>query len=377
MQIDPFLLERYFAEYEFKVRHLLSPSDCESLSLQELLGMADPQVRQLWDELRLGYTESTGHPLLRAEIGRTYSATPTENILVAVPEEAIYIVMNTLLKKGDQVIILTPAYQSLYQIALSLGCQVRPWRIERFNGAWHLDLDWLVSNLNDNTRLLVINLPHNPTGLLPDRAEFQAIIDLVSRHGVYLFCDEMYRGLEYAPAQRLPAACDAYERGVSLSGLSKTYALPGLRVGWLASQDVSLTQSFLALKDYLTICNSAPSELLGLIALRAQEAIIERNLGIIQKNVAAAAQFFHQHPALFEWLPPRAGSIAFPRWTGPGTVDAFCQSALDQLGVMIAPGKMFEMEVAGERQSEHLRVGLGRLGFEDALAQLQDHPLLK
>lgn len=363
--LQPFKLERYFAEYEFKVRYLLSPSDCESLAMGELLALAGPASRARWDELRLGYTEAQGHPELRQEIARLYPNLSAEQILLVTPEEGIFIFMHAYLRPGDEVIVISPAYQSLLEIARSLGCRVREWRVQPEAGGWRLDLDWLEQALSDQTRLLVVNFPHNPTGYLPAQDEWQAILNLARRHGVTVFSDEMYRGLEYQPGDRLPSAADSYEQAITLSGLSKTYALPGLRVGWLALQDRVLLEKLWGIKDYTTICASAPAEILGLIALENGPALIERSLGIVRQNLRTAESFFGGRPEQFEWLAPRAGSVAFPRWIGPGQVEAFCQAALDQAGVMIAPGSLFDYP------GDHFRVGLGRLYFCEALAQLE------
>ena len=141
MSIAPFKLERYFALYEFKVKYLLSPSDCESLSMAELLQMAAPATLELWQDLLLGYTESQGHPLLRDEIAKLYRHIPPENVLIAAPEEAIFIAMQTLLRPGDQVVALAPAYQSLHEIARSIGCEVTGWMVEPgIDNTWHLDI---------------------------------------------------------------------------------------------------------------------------------------------------------------------------------------------------------------------------------------------
>ena len=363
MEIQPFKLERYFAQYEFKVRFLLSPSDCESLGLSELLEMADAECRALWEDLHLSYTESLGHPKLRAEITRLYETVIQEQVLVAVPEEIIFLLMNSLLQPGDEVITLYPAYQSLYEIARSLGCKTLPWNINPSPKGWQLDLDWLSDHINPHTRLVVVNFPHNPTGFLPTSDELQTIVNLTARHGVHLFCDEMYRGLEYNPARRIPSAVDLYERASVLGGLSKTYALPGLRIGWLATKDANLFLSIHHLKDYTTICHSAPSEILGIITLRNGVAIIQRSLDIIRTNLGAAETFFSKYPNLFEWLPPQAGSIAFPRYLGPGSVENLCQNALEQQGVMIVPGSLFDYP------GNYFRVGLGRKNFNQALNQ--------
>lgn len=364
--LNPFKLERYFAQYEFKAPYLLSASDCESLALAELLSLADPEGKALWEGLSLGYTESAGHPLLRAEIARLYSDIPPEQVLVLAPEEGIFIAMHTLLQPGDEVIAVSPAYQSLHEVALSLGCRLLPWEYHPAETGWRLDLDELAGAVTPRTRLLVINFPHNPTGALPGRADLEAILALAGRYGVYVFSDEMYRLLEHDPAQRLPPVCDLYERGISLAGMSKGFALPGLRIGWLASQAPGLLERWTTFKDYTTICSSAPSEILALIGLRARAAILDRNLGIIHANLRHAAEFFGRYPRLFRWLPSQAGSVAFPAWTGPGTVEAFCRAVLDQAGVMIVPGEMFA------RPGQHFRVGLGRRNFPAALHRVDE-----
>lgn len=365
MKIPSFKLERYFAQYEFKVQHLLSPSDCESLALSELLEMADDESRSLWENLRLSYTESEGHPQLRQEIARLYANIQPDQALAAAPEEGIFLLMQTLLIPGDQVIALAPAYQSLSEIARAIGCEVIPWQVRLDASGWQIDLDWLKKNISARTRLVVINFPHNPTGYLPTLDEYNQLIDIVRQNGVALFSDEMYRGLEFGNRTRLPAAADVYEHAVSLSGLSKSYALPGLRIGWLVAQDRAILENALALKDYTTICLSAPSEILGIIALQNSTRIIDRNLAIIRANIAAAEAFFARHSNLLDWLAPRAGSTAFPRWHGPGSVEEFCQAALDRLGVMIVPGSLFD------DPGNHFRVGLGRVGFSEALDSLE------
>ena len=176
--MQPFKLERYFAEYEFSAPYLISASDCESLSLRDLLALADPDTRRLWDELSLGYTESPGHPRLRQAIAELYTAAGPDDVLVAAPEEAIFIYMQTLLSAGDEVVAIAPAYQSLYEVARSLGCRVLSWQLSLTDAGWQVDLDRLESLLNDRTRLLVLNFPHNPTGCLPAPAEFEGILAL-------------------------------------------------------------------------------------------------------------------------------------------------------------------------------------------------------
>ena len=361
MQISPFKLERYFAAYEFSVNYLLSASDCESLGMQELLGMADADSLALWQDLRLGYTESQGHPLLREAVTRLYQAIDPDQVLVAVPEEAIFLAMNALLKPGDHVVAIYPAYQSLYELAGSLGCAVTRWTLEPGQGGWKLDLAGLERAIGDKTRLIVVNFPHNPTGFLPPRGLLEEIVALAARRGIYVFSDEMYRLLEYSTQQTLPPVCDLYERAVSLSGLSKSFALSGLRIGWLATRDRDLLARCAMLKDYTTICSSAPAEILAIVALRARDRILRRNLDIIQANLQVAGDFFARHSSLFGWLAPQAGSVALPRWAGDGPVEAFCQALLERESVMLLPGSVFDF---GEG---YFRLGLGRRNFAAGL----------
>lgn len=150
----------------------------------------------------------------------------------------------------------------------------------------------------------MINFPHNPTGYLPTRHELDALIELARRHNLVIFSDEMYRLLEYDAQARLPSVCDLYERAVTLSGLSKSFALPGLRIGWLATHERDLLARCLVLKDYTTICSSAPSEVLAIIALEAQQRIVARNLAIIQRNLALCERFFAEHSQQVMWIAP-------------------------------------------------------------------------
>ncbi len=367
MPISPFKLERFFAQHEFSARYMLSSSDCESLSLAEMLAMASPPSLELWHNLKLGYTESPGNPVLRTEIAHRHAGIRPENVVIAAPEEAIFIAMQTLLRPGDQVISLAPVYQSLHEIAISIGCRLTTWELEPTPEGWRLDLDKLADSFTPQTRLLIINFPNNPTGFIPSREQFNAILELAQKQHVYVFSDEMYRLLENDPAVRLPSVSDVYELGIALSGLSKSYALPGLRIGWLTTQQDSLVQDWLCYKDYTTICNSAPSEILAIIALQNTERIVARNMDIIRGNISLAEQFFQKHKSLADWKNPMAGSIAFPKWLGTGSVEEFCQDVLTKQGIMIVPGSIFNYPGA------HFRIGLGRKNFGEVLEHLDDY----
>jgi aspartate/methionine/tyrosine aminotransferase len=214
------------------------------------------------------------------------------------------------------------------------------------------------------TRLVVVNFPHNPTGYLPSVDEWQAIVKIVEGAGAWLFSDEMYRGLEQDPNDRLASGCEVYERAVSLAGLSKVYGLPGLRTGWLALRDAGLRDRIVGWKDYTTICASAPSEYLARLALGASERLAARSRRIVAGNLALAGPFFERWHHLFRWNPPRATSVALAGLRA-GSAAAFCRQLVEASGVLLLPGTGLG---AGD---EYVRFGFGRLSFPQALAQLE------
>jgi len=365
MHIQDFKLERYFARWEFVAPYLLSSSDVDGYHLQDLLALADEETRALWHDLSLGYTESAGHPLLRQEIASLYAGiTPEEILTFAGGEEAIFVLMNILLQAGDHAIVTWPGYQSLYAVAQSTGADVTllPLREEQ---QWRLDLAEVRSLLHPETRVIVINFPHNPTGALLDQTTYKELLALAEERQIYLFSDESYRYLEYQEGQRLPAAVEKSSYGISLGVLSKTYALAGLRIGWLATHDQTILKRAAAFKDYVSICNSAPSEILALIALRAREQVVARSLGIIKSNLTHLDRFFADWSDLFTWHRPQAGSIAFPRLLLQQPVEEFAQQLVEQEGVMLLPGTVYD------HPGNHFRIGFGRANMPEALARLE------
>jgi len=367
MKINEFKLERYFAIYEFSAKYLLSPSDCESLTMKELIDNADQDSLRLWHNLKLSYTESMGHPALREEIAGFYQDIAASNVITAVPEEAIFITMHALLEEDDHVIIIDPVYQSLKEIPASIGCSITPWPMEEKDNRWHLDLDLLEKSITAETKMLIVNFPHNPTGYLPNPEQFNRIIEIVRRHDLYIFSDEMYWLLEHEGQRRLPPAVDCYEKAITLFGLSKTFSLPGLRVGWIVTREDAMLRRLSALKDYTTICGSAPGEILAIMALRQKETILEANQNRIRTNLEAAREFFTRHDRLFTWLEPLGGSTAFIKLNPAISVVEFCEKLLEEKSIMIVPGEIFDYE------GNYFRVGLGRDNFKEIIHELEDY----
>jgi aspartate/methionine/tyrosine aminotransferase len=365
MKIPSFKLEHYFAQWEFVAPYLLSSSDLETCRLDELLTMADPESLDLWNNLRLGYTEPQGHPLLRAEIAALYIGITTDDILVfSGAQEAIFAFMNVAVNPGDHVIVTWPGYQSLFEVARAIGAEVSPLPLRHDEG-WLLSLDSLQKLITPRTRGVVVNFPHSPTGALPDRATFDGLVDICARYGLYLFSDEVYRFMEMNEAERLPAAAEIYPSGVSLGGMAKSFGLAGLRIGWLALHDQALRRRIWSFKDYLTMCNSGPSEILALMALRARKKILDRNRQIIVQNLIHLDRFFADWAGVFEWVRPRGGSIGFPRLIGEEPIEQFAARLVTEEGVMLLPESVFE------HAGNHFRIGTGRTSLPEALCRLE------
>lgn len=366
MPLQPFGLERWFARHEFSARHNLAASDVQGLELQALLAMADTETMALWDGLTLGYTESAGLPLLRREIAALDGLHPDDVIVCAGAEEAIFLALHALLGPGDHAVVVWPAYQSLHEVARATGAAVSLVELRHDTG-WRLDLAEVQSALRPETRVVVVNFPHNPTGANLPLADMTALVALCEAHGATLLSDEVYRFLEHGDAAPLPAAAALGERSASVGVMSKSFALAGLRIGWLASRDRTLLARVAAIKDYTTICNAAPSEVLAVIALRARERILARSRAIVRTNVDAVTAFVARHAVHIDWVPPRAGSVAFPRLrAADADIDAWTNGLIDRHGVLLLPGSLFGA-------APHFRIGLGRADGVVALDLLDEY----
>ena len=370
--LPDFRLETYFSRWEFRARFNLAGSDVESMRVDELLALAEPDDLETWRDLRLGYTETFGSPALRRAIADTYRVIDEDHVLCfAGAQEGIFCAMHALLDPSDHVIVVVPNYQSTEEVPLSI-CAVTGVELKNVDGAWKLDLDDVRAAVRPNTRLISMNFPNNPTGAVIDRVTFDGIITLAAEHGIYVFSDEVYRGLERDPERMLPNAADAYPRALSLGVMSKSYGLPGLRIGWIACQDATVLGRLERMKHYTSICNAGPSEVLATIALKAGDSILERNRTLVSDNGTRVTEFMRRYPDLFDWQEPDGGCIAFPRYLGADGVDEFCRASVEESGVLLLPNSVYQSRVLPV-PSDRFRIGFGRRNLADALARLDEH----
>jgi aspartate/methionine/tyrosine aminotransferase len=374
MQIKPFLTEQFFALYEFTAPHVLASSDCETTSIAELLELSGGSLEE-FGEMRLGYTESQGNPEYRRLVTDMYDNVMADDVVILTsPVEGIYLTMQTLLDASDEVIALSPAYDALHHVADHLCGKMQSWDLVPTEAGWEIDFDRLESLVNSNTRLIIVNFPHNPCGYQPSPGEFEQLVEIARRNDCWLFCDEIYRGLEveWRHEPTLPSAADVYEKAIVLHGLSKTYGLPGLRAGWLIVRDKTIREQLIGWKHYTTICPAAPTEYLSMQALTVRDQLAERSRKIVRDNLRICAEFMKRHSEFLRWRPPTVGSTAlveidFAQLNGSQTqvftnATDYCHDLAKKHGVLLLPAACLGCA------DRFVRIGLGRASFSIALA---------
>lgn len=365
MKIKPFKLERYYTLHEHSAKYSLCDSDCEAMTIADLLSL-EKGAKEAFDKTWLGYTHTQGSPELRQDISAIYSKITSKNLLVCTgAQEPIFLFSHAVLTSEDEVIVQTPCYQSLQSVPESVGCKVLKWDVHYKGNTPCFDLEALKKMISNKTKVIYLNAPHNPTGFLFTKEEQQAIIELARVNNIIIFCDEVYRELEHNPSFAIPAIADVYENGVSIGVMSKAYGLPGLRIGWLASQNQGVLEKIAILKEYTTICNSAPSEFLAGVALRNRHTILVKNLKIIQNNIQLFDAFFAKYADLFSWYKPNAGPITFVKMHFDTDDMGFAERALKEKGILILPGGIYDFK-------GYFRIGLGRRKIPEALEQFED-----
>ncbi|MBU9826581.1 aminotransferase class I/II-fold pyridoxal phosphate-dependent enzyme [Rahnella perminowiae] len=365
---EDFRLISYLSRLEHAVRFPLSSSYPESMDLDTLFELAGKEHRAPFMQTMLDYPPLRGTPALLDAIASTYQKIIAQDIIsFAGADEAIYASFQMLLKSGDHAVVITPNYQSLESVPLSL-CDVSGVALDADND-WALDTGKIRDALRPNTKVLVINFPHNPTGALISRAQLDELIDLCRERGIWIFSDEVYRLTEFDPADRLPQLADIYERGISLNVTSKAYGLPGLRIGWVACQDKTWMLELERMKQYLSICNSMPGEVLTTIALNARIPILERVMERSRRRLASLTAFLARYPHLFQLSLPKAGVLTFVRYTGAEGAEAFATQLVQQAGVMVIPSVAYGSALNAVSE-DFLRIGFGRENLDEALGEM-------
>jgi hypothetical protein len=360
MKLEPFAMERMQSTYENQVAFNLSESGVHPLRLGDLV--EDPASRERLLEETLRYTQSNGTSDLRLLVASQYpGATPDHVQVTNGGAEANYISMWNLVEPDDDIVMMVPAYRQTWGLARAFGANVREWPLADAAGpAWRVDIEALRRLVTDRTKLIIICNPNNPTGARFAAPDLDAIAAIANRHGAWILSDEIYRGAE-RDGRETPTMWGRSDRVIVTSGLSKAYALPGLRIGWVVAPP-SLAAALWSYHDYTTIAPGALSDALARHALeparRAQ--ILARTRRILNENYAVIAGWLAAHGALFSHAPPDAGAIVYVRYHHPINSTDLVTRLREQQSVLIVPGDHFGMD------------GYLRIGFGDQPAYLEE-----
>ena len=362
MPFVTFDLERWQSTWENRVRFNLSESGVHPLSIRELLALAGAPSDPLLD-VRLGYSQSNGTDTLRQRIAALYPGASPDQVLVTTGSaEANYVAALRLIEPGDKVAMMLPNYLQLWGHVQNLGAVVRGFRLHEDRG-WAPDANEIRGAIAPGTKLVVVTNPHNPTGHILAEAMRRAIVARAAEVGAWLIADEVYTGAE-RDGPTTPTFWGSYERLICVSGLSKAYGLPGLRIGWLVAPPEFVAEAW-ARHDYTTIGPSGASDHLASVALqpRVRERLLARTRGILRQNYPVLETWLRRFGDTFSWVPPQAGAICFARYRPKVNGEELVERVRAAHDVLLVPGEHFGMP-------GYLRFGFGNESAElgEALA---------
>lgn len=357
MRYETFELERWMTTWELDVDCDIAESGILPLSLDDIYHLVPSDVgvriERALHGTSLGYSEARGSIELRTSLANTYARASADDILVTTGAiESNFLLFNTLLDPGDHVVAVSPAYQQLHSVPRALGAELDLWSVVQ-GDTFSYDLNHLESLVRDDTKLIVINTPHNPTGAMLNADQLQQVVAIADRVGAWILSDEAYRWLEHPGGEKLPPPLhDTYDRAISVGTLSKPFGVPGLRIGWFAA-NADIASRAWSIRDYVSLSPAKMSDIIARVVIDERDRILPRNDQIITDNLAAANDFFERNAELVSWTPPPAGLLAMLRYT----LDIPSRDLADRLAsearVMLAPGSSFGIE-------HYLRIGIGQ-----------------
>lgn len=302
------------------------------------------------NDILLCYGDHVGNPALREIIAAENSILKSSDVLVtAGASAALFIVATSLLKKGDHMIVARPNYATNIETPKAIGCEITYLDLSFENG-YRINLNELESLIKPETKFISLTYPHNPTGVMIDEKELIRLVEIVEEKGCFLLFDETYREMTFG--KMLPVAASLSSRVISVSSLSKTYGIPGIRLGWLTSRDDELMHLFLCAKEQIGICGSIIDETIGYEALAQKDKWLAANNKHILKTFNIVKEWI-KNEELIEWIEPQGGCVCFPR-IKPGVeidIDRFYKILNNKYGSYVGPGHWFE------QPSHQFRIG--------------------
>lgn len=363
MYIKPFKVEEWMNAYEDGAKYNIAETCVDSVSLNELLEIAGQSPEEFWQSFgnrRLTYGFIEGAPEFKQGICKLYKTLKPEEIVTTHGASgANHHVFYSLVEPGDEVISIMPTYQQLYSIPEAYGANLKLVHLKNENG-YLPDLEELRKLVTPNTKLICINNPNNPTGALMSKEMLMEIVEIARGVGAYILCDEVYRHLTQEDVW-CESIVDLYEKGISVSSMSKVFSLAGLRLGWIATHDKDLVKNFLSHRDYNHVSCGMFDEAVAGIALANSEKILERNRKIVRDNLAILDKWVKKE-AHVHYTKPQAGTTALVYYDFNIPSYEFCKEMYDKTGVFVTPGDCFEqphsMRIGYACETKELEEGL-------------------
>lgn len=361
-KIAPALLEDWLREYYFTAEIDISSSGVEDFSLAQVRAQTGITQAEL-DQLFFHDSQTLGGLELRKAIAQRWGDGDPNQVLAANgSSEVIFLLMHALLEPNDEIVVIEPCYPALVHVAESIGCKVKRWHL-RFEEQFAPNLEDLKTLLSPQTRMVVVNFPHNPTGASITAEQQKELIHLISESNAYLIWDSVFSELTYDTSP-LPNPRLLYDRAIVIGTLSKAYGLPGLRVGWCIATHNVLDRC-IHFRDYTTICLSPLVELIAQRVIQQADYFLNLRFQQARTNLNLLAVWMERHQEFIQWVLPKGSVTVFPKLLRVRNAEVFCRALMRQYGVLLAPGTCFS-------HPTHVRLGFGTstVTFEEGLARL-------
>lgn len=373
MKIKPFAVEEWMNAWEVGAKYNIAETCVDSISMNELFELIGEDKTEFLNRLcarRLSYGDIEGLPEFRKGVCGLYKTLNIENIVPTHGASgANHHVFYSLISPGDRVVSIMPTYQQLYSIPESYGADVQILHLSKENN-YLPDLEKLRRLVTPETKMICINNPNNPTGALMSEQMLREIVEIARSADAWILCDEVYRHLSQEDGW-CPSIVDLYEKGISVSSMSKVFSLAGLRLGWIATHDMSVVKSYLSHRDYNLVSCGVFDEMLAAAALKHSDKLLERSRKIVRENLQILDDWVSSEPHV-SYVKPKAGTTALVYYDLDIPSYEFCEEMYKKTGAFVTPGDCFEVP-------HSMRIGYvyGKQDLIDGLKAISEYIAMK
>jgi len=361
----PFMLEREMGTWEHQVEYNLSESGVHPMTITELLGH-DPGLTDEFLNTELNYPPTNGSEELREAIAATYPGANADDVLVTTgAAQANFTSILTTLDPGDEIVVMVPNYMQIWGVAKNLGLKLKTFSLKEELG-WGFDINEFQETVSKETRLIAICNPNNPTGHIMTEEERSAVINAAAKVGAWILSDEVYAGAEHNTDEFTPSLWGQYDRVLAVGSMSKAYALPGLRLGWVVSNP-EMAEAVWARQDYITICSTVLANKLAAHALSptVRPEILKRTRKYARKGFSTLQNWVNEHEDTLSVIPPGAAAIGFVHYNREINSSELVKRLINEKQTYIVPGDHFGMDhylrISYGLSDEYVNEGLRRI----------------